>query len=341
VDYAMKLYVQALRDLRAHYPDFNQHQFINGDRLGERRIVFPANLDQAAICWLRCRIWQLHEHSDLVVSESFAWREARQQIVGRLTIEFDLALDREVTDKTTWEEVSAVIKEGRPFPVSTQARKHDCGLVNEMLADVSLPELVLLNWNEARRPLSAADESLLKSVEEFDIPGIQHALHEGADPNCIDTHDDTPLVNLIDRWGHMGDIEYMKAQGQDISRYPSVEKLIEVINLLVHHGADVRMSAPDACNALSSACLVADARVVQCLLNHGGDPNIECYMDEYPSSWGSAWDSADYRCNPVIDNHDKTAWDTLVARFPEPFSQVSISENPASQPGSEKNSPTP
>lgn len=328
VDYAERLFTHALRDLHEHYPAFDRHEFADGDRLGERRVIFPDGLDQAAVCWLRTRMLLLHEHPEIAVNETFAAREKPSCFVGKTHIEVELALDRPVTDKATWEEVSTVIKEGRPFPVSAERRKCDYAVVAEMLADLSLPELVLLNWDDARRPLTEADKRLMKAVNDFDISGIRVALESGADANCVDAHDNTPLVDLIESWGNLGDIEYMKSNGEDASRFPTTDRLLEAINILLARGADVNFSPPDTGNALDTACSIADAQIVNRLLDHGGDPSIQCFTDDYPSSWGSAWESADYRCNPVIDNHDESAWNALAARYRPPFDRVSLSANP-------------
>jgi hypothetical protein len=328
VKYAERLYMQALRDLHAHYSGFDQHKFIDGDRLGERRIIFPDKLDEAAICWIRTRIWLLHEQSDIAVSESFKWWEEPSTTEGVTKIKFELSLNRPVMDKTTWEEISAVIKEGRVFPISTEHSKADWAVVLEQLADLSLPELVLLNWKEARRPLSELDEQLMIAVKDFDVSGMQAALEAGADPNCIDSCNNTPLKNIIDIWGRLEDIEYTKEQGLDVSHYPSAEGLVSVIEMFVKYGVDVNMSPPDTSNALDAACMVADAKIVSLLLDHGADPHIECYTDEYPSRWGSAWESADFRCNPLLDRHDDSAWKVLVGRFRMPFDRVRLSDNP-------------
>lgn len=41
--------------------------------------------------------------------------------------------------------------------------------------------------------------------------------------------------------------------------------------------------------------------------------------DDDEREWGSAWEFADYRCNPHVQHDDYSAWDALVARWPKPY----------------------
>ena len=198
MDYAIAVYSQAVREVVAYYPQFGRHTAVDGPLAGERRLVFPDQLDEAAAYWIRSRFYQLAQKGDITVNESFAARfeNSGAGVVGRENVIVDVVLDCERIDKSTWKEVSAIVATGKPFPIDSQPRKCDVRLACEMLAELSLPELVALNWSCVKKPLIEADRRLFSAIDKFDFDAVKEALDAGADPNAVsDSNDKTPSAN--------------------------------------------------------------------------------------------------------------------------------------------------
>lgn len=332
MDYAIAVYSQAIRDVVAYYPHLARHSVVDGPLVGERRLVFPDKLDEAAAYWIQCRFYHLAEKSDIAVPESFSVRREDTSSFGG-TREFivDVALDRDRIDEKIWKEVSAIVATGKPFPVDHKPRKCDIKLACEMLTELSLPELVALNWNSVKKPLTDADRRLFAAIDEFDFDAAAEALAVGADPNAISESDETPLKAVVSfrRIERRGDSlkipndpkEYFKL---DAELGPSADEIIRFANLLVSAGAAVDWAGFNEETPLGEASLHADAAVSAFLLGHGADPSIRCYSDDFPSNWGNAWDSADFRRDQNVDNDDESVWNALIAKWPIPFGGVWI-----------------
>jgi hypothetical protein len=332
LDYVVAVYSQAIRDAVAYYPHFARYSVVDGPLIGERRLVFPDKLDEAAAYWIRCRFYQLAEKGNISVSESFSIRPVdTSRFGGGREFTVDVSLDHEHIDEKTSKKVSDTVSKGKPFPVNPKPRKCDVKLVSEMLTELSLPELVALNWNSVKKPLTEADRRLFAAINEFDINAAAEALAAGADPNAVSESNKTPLTAVVlFRWIErrrdslkVSDCseEYFKL---DAELGPSVEEIIRFVNLLVSAGAAVDWATFNEETPLAEAALNADAAVVTCLLEHGADPSIRCFSDDHPGEWGNAWESAHYLRDLNIDNDDDRVWNALIAKWPAPFGNVRV-----------------
>ena len=328
VDYAAAVYTRVLQEAFAYYPNFQRHYVEDGPYVGERRLVFPDQLDEAAAYWMRTRFWDLAEKGDVHVSESFSVQvnQRGSGIVGYTPMVVTVALDRERIDRETWEEVRQVVSQGRAFPVDTRPRQCDSHLSQELLAELSQPELAMLNWDDLRKPLTAVDRELFAAIEAFDLARIAAALAAGADPNAVsESAHETPLTLVAEfRWADRVPSQTQADYEQALRDHPgpAPEVVIEVINRLIAAGAAVDWADLNETTPLAEACLNSEARIVEHLLKLGADPSIRCYDDECPGEWGTAWEFADYRGNPVVDNDDESAWNALVQRWPPPYGGV-------------------
>ncbi len=66
--YARELYRRALARTRARYPDFDAHHFVDGDRIGERRIVFASERHALSGHHLWTSLWLTAEEDNPLVS---------------------------------------------------------------------------------------------------------------------------------------------------------------------------------------------------------------------------------------------------------------------------------
>lgn len=327
IRYAVEVFRQALKDTLDRYPNFNRFESDDGPLIGERRISFPDRQDEAATTWLQSRFWQLAEKGNILVGERFSASFVdNAAIVGnRIKVHCEIELDLSLTDESTWHHVKEALSQGKIPEIDPSPRRCDWRLASELLQHLSIPELYALNWEACLPPLVSMDRVLLDAAAKCDLPAIRTALQSGANPNCFDRkHSQTPLGRLVESTSrYSGDDGYSKAEAdqKDILA-------LDAIDLLIGAGAAVDLVGYNETTPLADACLNSSGKVIIRLLDHGADPTILCYDDEYEGSWGTAWEYADFRCNPHANNDDSTAWDALCSVWPAPFEGVWIPENP-------------
>lgn len=342
-DYAMKVYKQALKDAFNYYPGFDKHYFVDGPQVGERQLVFPDRLDEAAYCWIRNRCFELAKGDDITVTETFKvypddsgvlveeTDRKGNQIALRSGVIVEISLDLEKTNEDSFnkifnktiKKIRKAISKGKPYPVDTKPRKYEEYLLG-LITEFSLPELVLLNWDQARKPLSEADKRLFDAIEHFDIDAIKAALDAGADPNAVQEDDRTPLVEVVsyvhaDYVPINSDEDYQQA----LIDYPgpTADEINRVVDMLVAAGAVIDWAGYKEDPPIVEACLNGQAGVIEHLLDLGADPSIRSVESE-EVCWGDAWEYAAFRCDPMIDHDDDSAWKVLIDRFKYPFGDI-------------------
>jgi hypothetical protein len=101
-------------------------------------------------------------------------------------------------------------------------------------------------------------------------------------------------------------------------------RALEAIDRLVDAGAAVDLTGFNELTPLANACLNSKSEIIAKLVECGADPSIHCYDDEHSSEWGTAWEYAYYRCDPIVDNDDTTAWDILTKFYQHPYEGVRL-----------------
>ncbi|NLF18938.1 MAG: ankyrin repeat domain-containing protein [Lentisphaerae bacterium] len=322
-DIAFKAYAKAIAEVAEYYPGFAETEVTDGPLAGERRLSFPKALDEAASYWLSLRFWTIVEDGEVTAREHVEVAPDPEgcRVGGRLRAVVTAVLDREETTEAALGEIAAVIATGRPFPVSDEEKHGNPRLTARMLTEVSLPELVLLNWDAVCKPASDHDKALFAAIREFDFEGVRRALESGADPNCV-AFGDTPLYEVCmfqwcERFPCRDEAEYEENRRNHPG--PSSSEKIRMVDLLVGHGASVNWAAPNEETPLCAACQLCDRELILHLADLGADPSIRHYLDDCQSKWGGAWEWAHYMCNPAVDHDDETAWHALCERFKAPF----------------------
>jgi len=96
IRYAVDVFRRALADTYDHYPNFTRVEFEDGPLAGERRVIFPDRLDEAATTWLHSRFWQIAEKGDVRVNEGFSAKfvEDGCRVGNRVKVSFEIDLDR-------------------------------------------------------------------------------------------------------------------------------------------------------------------------------------------------------------------------------------------------------
>ncbi len=325
--YAECLYGNALRALRKRMPHFDEHICVDGDRLGERRLIFPRQEEELASAWLSTRMWKLAENPELTVGESVrtfhrkvSWSSKPERVV-HVMIHCE-----EVTREHAEDAKQRVIDGLSPLESPAVRKRFPWEQVRETLSDLSHPELVLLNWEELRKPEGPLEVALWEAINKPDIDGIRKALKSGANLNHLDRFGHTPLASLIMDYGNLWHNADHLDERRDISHYPSLEQLLELAHLFLAHGADVNLAGPEEDSAFRIACLVADVRLVELLLDHGGRQDFR-WASGYPGEL-SVWDAAWRRCDGMNEtSHDESVEKLLESRFGTPYADVIPSDH--------------
>lgn len=329
IRYAVEVFRRALGDTLAHYPNFTRVAFEDGPLIGERRIIFPDRLDEAATTWLHGRFWELATNGDIRVAEGFSvcFEDAEISDGRRAKGRFEIDLDRGQMNEETWREVRDALSAGKIPMIDPSPRRCDPLFSIGLLQHLSIPELFALNWEACLPPLSDADCALTEAAGKLDTTGIRKALASGANPNCFGKkYAQTPLGLIVVQTARCpGDEEYsenLAAQRDALA--------LEAIDCLVESGAAVDLAGFNESTPLDDACLNSSARIITGLLEHGADPSILCYDDDELGAWGGAWDSASYRNDPDVYNNDSSAWDALLEFWPAPYDGVRVKEKDSS-----------
>ena len=300
MEYAARLYEEALREALRRFPGFTDHVVEDGPELGERRLRFVSGKHHFAKLFMLSWIGQLHREKLVSVAESFRILPDESGVMrrGRRQLRLCVTPDRPKTDRSTLEEVRACLLEGREFPIDPTPRRCDPKLVSTLLTEMTLPELAYLNWKEIRTPLSPADEALFKSLRTFDSAEIARCIADGADPNAINESGDTPLCDLV-----QNDREMVPELGESWEalqgRTPltTFEERKACIQVLLDAGAHLDLVGPGGSLPIAMAVLRKDDETLDWLLSLGADDTIEFNDDSYPGDWPPTWDYAISDCS--------------------------------------------
>jgi hypothetical protein len=320
--YLEVLYSQALLELEQRMPRFGEVSFEDGDRIGERRIVFPHTSPEQACEWLTRRMYFLSSQPSLTVrptvrasKRTMSWNQREQWWVQVYVS------DAEVTTETV-ERVVADVQAGNALvDEDSPGQRFPWEGIRERMVCLSLPELVFLNWEESRKPAGPLEEALWNALKKPDIAAIKKALECGADPNRLDPYGDTALATLISDYANLWINRQDLDEGVDISHYPNLEQLIDLSETFVAHGADVNLVGPNGTSAMHEAAFSSDVRLVERLLDLGGRVDArEPY--EHPGTL-SIWGAAYRRCDERDEwHHDTSVVDLLEARHGNPYEGI-------------------
>lgn len=101
--------------------------------------------------------------------------------------------------------------------------------------------------------MNELNNRLLHAASSYDYDGVKQALDDGADPR------NSKLCHVL------------------IS--PAYEVMIDMIKLLLEHGADVNGADGDGFTALMCAAYKGSSELVNILIDHGADPNMKTRHD--------------------------------------------------------------
>jgi len=202
----------SLAATREHYPEFEAHHFIDGDRIGERRICFEPESNALSASFLSNTLWHIITEQGVEISETWFSAPcnsygctASQVGVGEYYdikeghLHFTVVRAVEKIEKNLLENIADEIRTFGFPKTSSNKLKFDWMDIKDDLIELSDPELVALNWADARPVPAAVDLSLQRAVEGLDLEGIRKALSEGANPNLTNKSGDNAFAETRSR----------------------------------------------------------------------------------------------------------------------------------------------
>lgn len=337
--FARKIYLQAVAQTRTRYPRFDERRFFDGQRIGERIIEFTSEEYDLAWGHLWTALWSIIKEEKPTVSEATIveacsnWgypapvanaKQFGKEFTGnhrRIT----LVSHVDAIDEEKYSEVKALVERGVLPDVDLEPVNFTFAEIRDGFIELSSPELVLLNWADARPPQSDDDLKLIQSVNHLNLEGMGAALLAGANANTINQSNEPLISALIGRWRdheahfnapdddlswHGGDRSAQKIQDDEV---------LASINLLLDHGAHPDLHGPGETTAITDASLNCRFNVVELLLNRGASAAIECYFDSDPGQWPQAWDSPHFDAFHENDPEARRIYDLLILNRPSPI----------------------
>jgi len=343
--FAREAYNRALAATRERYPDFEAHYFIDGDRIGERRICFESETNALSASFLYHQLWHIITNQQLEISEirfsapcDWYGYTASQVGVGDHSeikeghLHFAVVRDVEQIDEDLLEGIVHEIRAcGFPATSSTKL-KFNWGDIKDELIELSDPELVALNWADACPVPMPVDLSLQRAVKGLDLEGIQKALSEGANPNLTNTSGDNNLCAIIQAWGDH--LMHYDAPEKDLGFYGGprpqrkipVEEIKEMLQVLIDAGAHPNYYAYGETPAIVDAVLSQKPEIVRLLLDCGADPSVSPFWDSGTGDTPAAWNYASTDGFTLDEYGARECYYAMVKNHPAPFGSRSSEE---------------
>ncbi|MDR2689743.1 MAG: hypothetical protein LBB76_08315 [Azoarcus sp.] len=310
--FVRELYRSACALTRERYPDYDARHFVDGERIGERRIVFHSERHALSRNHLWTALWHLARENPPAIAETWfyepctAWGNPLSLItedrrfdntMNPAHIRYVVVLDVEkANDSIAKQGMASIRARGQP-DVSTKPLHFDFADFHDDFIELSEPELVFLNRADARRPLRDCDKALLKGAESVDFAAMRQALADGADPNITDGED--PILGIVIRaWQEH--LSACNANEKDLPYYGGtrperkipLNEVLDMLKCLLDAGAHPDRFDPEGLPAIVTATLAQEPEIAGLLIEHGADPSISPHWDEGLGMYPSAWDYA-------------------------------------------------
>lgn len=344
--FAKEAYKKALASTRIRYPNFDVHRFIDGKRIGERILEFLSEEHELAWGYLWTTLRKIIEDEKLSINEVLiiepcsSWGYpvalASSKTNGNEIMDdhrlITLVRHTNEVDKTDFDVAKNILVDGKSLEIDPEAISYSFDDIREGFIQLASPELVVLNWADARPLLSDADLLLHKAAYQLDRVSVEKAIAQGADVNYVDSSDSSVLTNVIEGWGdHRA---HYKAKDEDLDCYggprPSQEipeeAVISLINYLLNQGAHPDLHGPEESPAIVSASRGCHARILEILLNCGANAAVQCYWDSYIGEWPQAWESPSFDAYHENDQEAQAVYDLLLLNRPSPLYSKELEE---------------
>ncbi|WP_180128127.1 MULTISPECIES: hypothetical protein [unclassified Acinetobacter] len=283
-----EVYNKATELTRIRYPDYDAHHFIDGDRVGERRIVFHSERHGLSRNHLRYALFDITEKSkpEITVTEFCRKTVRASTSTSKSQMDYIVVLDVDEINHEIVYKVEEWIKNNNFPTLSEKPLNFSWDEIKSYFTELSEPELVYLNWAEAEHSLSVHDKALFKAVNQLDITMVNQALNDGANLNRF-CSEQSILSCLISAWN-----DYITFPDHHNTNSISLSHVKEMMQLLLDKGVHPDLHHPDGANALTDTVLAQQPELAEILLEYGADSSISLYTDMGMAPEPSAWSFA-------------------------------------------------
>jgi hypothetical protein len=337
--FAKEVYSRALAQTRKRYPNFDAHLFIDGARVGERIIEFLSEEHELAWGHIWTSLWKIIEdesptvREEVIIEPCSSWGYPVAVAVTK-TYGNEIVADhrlitvvRHVKEATEvdYAAVRTLLVDGRQPEIDSTPVSYNFNDIREGFIELSSPELVVLNWAEARPPLSEADRELHQAAYKLDRAGVENAIARDANVNHVDEGNNSVIKNVIEGLGdHRA---HCQAAEDDLEWYggprPAREipedEIVALIEFLLDQGAHPDLHGPEETPAIVDASLGCHARIVALLLKRGANAAVRWAWDSHPDDWPQAWDSPSFDAFQENCPEARTVYDLLILNRPSPI----------------------
>lgn len=192
------------------------------------------------------------------------------------SIAFDVVLDRDEA-KGCFDEISDVMG----YPYNREPRSYRWEEIRDLFTELSLKQLSLMNL-ELLHKHTDIDEDLFRACNALDIQGVKFAISRGANVNALDKKGESALQKAVEDFSFYGieiDKRYSDEERTRITD-AAYERSLEIVDLLVSHGADVDLFGVEGMQPITCAYYEHSPAMIKHLLELGSDPNYNSYRSE-------------------------------------------------------------
>jgi len=335
--FAKEIYTQALERTRLRYPGFDDHRFIDGLKIGERVLEFCSETWELARGHLWTSLWKIIEDDSPKVCEmliiepctSFGYplefaekKPYGNEIVSdhRLII---VVCNINDAGKFNSSNIRDILINGELPEIDQSPVSYSFEDIRGGFIELSSSELVVLNWADARKPLSDVDYEFHQSAEKLDRAGIENAIAKGANLNSLSKSDSSVINSIIESWGdhywhcHVPENE-LDSYGTRPEREILQSEIVALIDYLIDMGAHPDLHGPEESPAIVTAAIGCYSLIMESLLKWGANSAINWAWDSYPGEWPQAWSSPEFDAFHEDDRDAKVVYDLLLLNRSSP-----------------------
>jgi hypothetical protein len=333
--FAREVFIRANAITSERYPKANAHYFADGLRVGERVIEFVSEENDLARMLMWRAFSEVIEKEKITVQESITvepcslWgyplKLAAQKRYGaedapqhRLVT---VVLDLKKIEESDWEKIRDYLIAGMLPTLDAKPIAYSFDEIADGFVELSSSELVALNWDDARRPLSKVDQALISATRNLNLVLMKELLKNGGNINLIEPDGNTLVTTAM--WGWF-DSQSTQQSDQDKNgciahdEKMGQQALLEVISFLLESGAHPDLHGPNEQTALSLAAINCQASIIDLLLKHGANAAAGEYSDSSWGGWPPAWESLDFDVYFEGNAGARECYDLLLLNRPSP-----------------------
>jgi hypothetical protein len=284
--FAKRVMSRALASARRRYPGWEQHRFVEGPRIGERRLVFERASAGLVDGHMEVAIRHYADRESANVHAFWAYRHTTPGSWQRHDPEALRAVTKRPPDnrvllividalEPTRDAVREAVTAWRTGVLPRRVRSvHRFGFedIKDRLEWLTWPERVLLNWESiACSEFDDSNTALLEAASALDVDAMEEALDGGANPNATHPEDGSALLAVIN-----GELDENDEQARAEPDDPATDRAERrrAIELLLRRGAHPDLHTPFNSPALRDALARRSLDAVRQLLARGADASI-------------------------------------------------------------------